>query len=106
MATGQNFGPIAVFLKEANRFTQRCCDGVFEVLRNHDAFLPFKIFQIFSGRARISIWVTPKGASASTMALITAGVEPMVPASPTPLTPIGFTGDGVIVRSSSNGGKS
>jgi hypothetical protein len=33
---------------------------------------------------------TPKGRSASTIALTTAGVEAIVPASPTPLTPSRF----------------
>ncbi len=41
----------------------------------------------------------PEGESASTTAFMTAGGEPMVPASPTPFTPIGFEGDGVTVRS-------
>ena len=44
--------------------------------------------------------VTPRGRRASTTALITAGVEAMVPASPTPLTPMGLNGVGVTVESS------
>src|SRR5204863_5779411 len=52
------------------------------------------------GEAGMSMSVTPKGCRASTMALITAGVEAMVPASPMPLTPIGLVGLGVTVCSS------
>ena len=61
--------------------------------------------QIFSGRNGMSICRTPKGLSASTTALTMHGVDPIVPASPTPLTPIGFTGEGVMVLSISNLGK-
>ena len=43
--------------------------------------------------------VTPSGRSASSTALVTAGVAAIVPASPTPLTPSELTGDGVSVRS-------
>ena len=46
-----------------------------------------------------SMWSMPSGASASTTALTTAGVAAMVPVSPAPLTPSGFTGVGVTVRS-------
>ena len=38
-------------------------------------------------------------------ALATAAVLAIAPASPTPLTPIGLTGDGVTVSSSSKFGK-
>src|SRR5438128_3096455 len=62
------------------------------------------IFQTASGLTGISRCLTPKGDNASTIAFTIAGVAPMVPASPTPLTPSGFTGDGVSVRSSSNHG--
>ena len=40
------------------------------------------------------------------MALITAGAAPIVPASPMPLTPSGFVGDGVTVWSSLSDGTS
>lgn len=40
------------------------------------------------------------------MALTTAGVAAMVPASPMPLTPSGLTGDGVQVKCDSNDGSS
>jgi hypothetical protein len=40
---------------------------------------------------------TPSGESASQTAFTMHGVEAIVPASPTPFTPIGFTGDGVTV---------
>jgi hypothetical protein len=48
----------------------------------------------------------PNGRSASTTAFITAGVEAMVPASPTPLTPSGLLVDGVSVRPVSKCGRS
>ena len=45
----------------------------------------------------MSMCVTPKGASASTTALTTAGGEPTVADSPMPFAPIGWCGDGVTV---------
>ncbi len=50
-----------------------------------------------SGVNGMSMCRTPKGDRASTTELTTAGDAPMVPASPTPFTPSGFTGDGVTV---------
>ncbi len=57
--------------------------------------------QTFSGVSGVSRCSTPKGRSASITALTTAGVEPMVAASPIPLTPSGLTWVGVTVRCSS-----
>src|SRR5262249_14730144 len=102
MPAGKNFRVACVFLQEVDCVTQRGWDNILELLRDHDAFLPFKIFQTFSDRTGISMCVIPNGESASTMALTTAGVDPIVPASPTPLMPSGFTGEGVTVRSNSN----
>ena len=48
----------------------------------------------------------PNGSSASSTALAMAGVAPIVPASPAPLTPSGFTGDGVTVLPSTYSGMS
>src|SRR5207245_4858171 len=56
-----------------------------------------RIFHIFSGVIGMSMWRTPSGERASTTELTTAGEQPIVPASPTPFTPSGFTGDGVVV---------
>ena len=47
----------------------------------------------------------PSGASASTTAFTTAGVDAIVPVSPAPLTPSGLMSVGVSVRSTSNDGK-
>ena len=47
----------------------------------------------------------PNGLRASTTALATAAVLAIAPASLTHLTPIGLTGDGVTVSSSSRCGK-
>ena len=47
----------------------------------------------------------PKGERASLTALATAAVEAMVPASPAPFTPNGFTGDGVQVAPVSKFGR-
>ena len=54
----------------------------------------------------MSMSVMPYGDRASTTALMTAGVEAIVPVSPTPLTPSGFVGLGVTVRSTSYDGSS
>ena len=54
----------------------------------------------------MSTCFTPNSLSASTTAETMEGVEPSVPASPTPLAPSGLTGVGVTVASSSNRGKS
>ncbi len=60
----------------------------------------------FSGRSIMSMCLTPNGLSASTAAETMHGVDPSVPASPTPLAPSGLTGVGVTVLFSSNIGKS
>ena len=48
----------------------------------------------------MSMWRTPRCASASITALCAAGVAPMVPASPIPLTPNGLRWVGVAMSSS------
>ncbi len=63
-------------------------------------------FHTFSGVAGRSTSVTPMWERASTTALMTAGGEAMVPASPMPFTPSGFVGLGVQVRWSSKFGSS
>ena len=52
-------------------------------------------FQTRSGVAGMSMWRTPRWDEASTTAFCTAGVAPIVPASPMPLTPSGLTSVGV-----------
>ena len=49
------------------------------------------------GVVGMSMSVTPYCRTASRTAFTTAGVEAMVPASPTPLTPSGLVVDGVVV---------
>ena len=50
--------------------------------------------QTRSGVSGITMSVTPRCRTASTTALTTAGVDAMVPASPTPLVPSEFVVDG------------
>ena len=47
----------------------------------------------------------PNGLSASSTALTTAGVEPIVASSPIPFAPSGFSGEGVSVRAVSYSGR-
>ena len=54
--------------------------------------------QTRAGCSGISRCLMPRWLSASTAALTTAAVAAIVPASPMPLTPSGFVGDGVTVR--------
>src|SRR5260370_6599480 len=49
------------------------------------------------GVAGMGIWRTPKWATASITAFWTAGIEPIVPPSPMPLTPSGLTSLGVCI---------
>ena len=58
-------------------------------------------FQTRSGVHGIRMSLTPKCRTASTTALTTAGVEAIVPASPTPLVPSVLVVDGVVVWSMS-----
>src|SRR5205807_8280381 len=60
----------------------------------------------FSGVAGSSTGGAPIAASALLTAFITAGIAPIVPASPTPLTPSGFLSVGVEFSSNSNEQKS
>ena len=53
----------------------------------------------------MSTWRTPRCDSASTTADCTAGVEPIVPLSPMPLAPSGFTSVGVSIATSSKLGQ-
>ena len=59
-----------------------------------------------SGVTGMSMWRTPRWASASTTAFCRAGADPMVPDSPMPLAPKGLCGVGVSVSSSSKDGSS
>ena len=61
---------------------------------------PWIAFQIRSGVQGMRMSDTPNGRNASTTAFTTAGVDAIVPASPTPLAPRSFVVDGdVDVRS-------
>src|SRR5689334_17777048 len=115
VAAGEDFRFVAVAAEKAQGFVERGGRFVFEFGRNHrdlpafafDCEAPLcKSCQIFSRLMGKSTCVMPRGARASTTALTSAGVAPMVPASPTPLTPMGFTFVGVTVRSVSIQGKS
>jgi len=54
----------------------------------------------------MSMWRTPRCETASTTALCTAGVEPIVPDSPIPFAPSGLSGVGVTVFDASRSGNS
>jgi hypothetical protein len=62
--------------------------------------------QTRSGEAGMSRCRTPRWASASITAFCTAGIAPIVPASPMPLAPSGFIGVGVSVLAVSKLGSS
>src|SRR4051812_9366234 len=88
-----------------DRIVHRRRARVFKRGGDHDR-PPWMMRQSFSGRSIMSMCFTPNSPSASTAALTMHGVEPSVPASPTPLAPSGLTGVGVTVAPSSKRGKS
>src|SRR5215472_14441010 len=91
--------------EQMQRLVERFGSGVLKFLRDHvccpscslSYFFGASSFQIFSGVSGMSTCFTPSGESASTTEFTTAGEQPIVPASPTPFTPRGFTGEGVSV---------
>jgi hypothetical protein len=99
VATGDQFGVVTVFREQRDGFVGG--SGAYEVeLRgDHDAtaFAARMASQTCCGDAGMVTSRTPMGASASTTAFMTAGVDAIAPASPMPLTPIGFVGLGVTV---------
>src|SRR5262249_39185439 len=101
VAAGQDLGAVAELVEQLDRLVDARRRLVLECGGDHRA-PPWMMRQTFSAVIGISTSLTPRCASASTTALTTAGVEPIVPASPTPLAPIGLTGEGVSVWSSSN----
>src|SRR5690349_2120078 len=120
MAAGQQLGIVARG-EQADCFVQSLGRFVVERCRNHAVLLAVRAEDLpavaaaggvavamarhtRSGFSGMSMLLTPSGASASHTALTMQGVEAMVPASPTPFTPMGFTGVGVTVRSRMNSG--
>ena len=86
----------AASASEAGRSIGECVHGVF--LPCSAARLALALDrprQTLLGVAGMSRSLTPRGASASSTALITAGGEPIAPASPQPLTPSGLCVHGV-----------
>src|SRR5438045_7631009 len=112
MTAGEHLRSVRILREQRHSLFQTRRRLIIKRCRNHASLL-FKFIRVHpwlitlqtsSGLIGISRCRTPNGASASTIAPTTAGVAPIVPASPTPLTPSGFTGDGVSVRSSSKFG--
>src|SRR5262249_16789206 len=100
-AAGKQLGVVAVLTQRRDRLLDGARTHVLECWRNHRARPPLLACWIASqtrcGDAGMSRSVIPSGASASTTAFMTAGVDAIVPASPTPFTPMGFVGLGVTV---------
>src|SRR5438270_474156 len=108
VAAGEDLGLLPVFDQLGDRLRHGARNDVIEGGWNHRPVPPLRCIscQTFSGVAGIVMSLTPNGASASTTALITAALDAIVPASPTPLVPSGLTGLGVTVAASSNVGRS
>ena len=79
---------VGIRAEQATGMLDRLRQLVVERCRDHD-FASSIARQTLSGVAGIWISVTPRCASASTTALITAGAAAIVPVSPTPLAPNG-----------------
>ena len=90
MPAGEELGVVAVLADETDGFGSGRGPLVVERGGNHllpPADAAWIAFQTFSGDAGMGIDRTPRPERASTMALMTAGAAPIVPASPIPLTP-------------------
>src|SRR6516162_9739742 len=100
MTSGEQLGVIAMPLEQGDRLVGGTGSLVVELCRNH-AFPLAALMASHTrwGEAGMATSVTPRCERASTIAFMTAGVAAIVPASPIPLTPRGFVGLGVTVRS-------
>src|SRR5437763_15550212 len=101
VAAGQQLGLVAVLAQELDRLLGRAGPYVVERRRDHPWLLPDRDRLVGAapvdaariaahtrcGEAGMSMSVTPNGASASTTAFITAGVDAIGPASPMPFPP-------------------
>src|SRR5690348_682017 len=94
----QHLGVLAELLEQLRRLIHGGGTGVFESGWNH-LRAPLIIAQSLSGLAGMSTCLMPSGLSASQIALMTAALAAIVPASPMPLTPRSLVGDGVTVWS-------
>src|SRR4051812_41810572 len=112
VSAGQQLAAAVGRRQFGKRIIQRCRPVVIEWGGNHACppgpelrrvACSWMMRHSFSGRSIMSMCFMP---SASDAAATIAGVEPSVPASPTPLAPSGLTGVGVTVECSSKCGKS
>src|SRR5262249_44428467 len=110
LSAGDHLGILAALGQCAYRIVHRGWTDIVELDRDHAApplsLAPCMARQTRSGVHGIVMSLIPSGRSASTIALTTAGVEAIVPASPTPLTPSGLVVEGVSVRSVTYDGRS
>src|SRR5205823_13460718 len=95
---GEKLRVLTEFAEQLGSLLHRRGTCVFECGWNH-LRAPFMMCQSLSGVAGMSTCLMPSGLSASQMALITAALAAIVPASPMPFTPSSLVGDGVIVWS-------
>ena len=103
---GEELGLVAVLADEADGLLGRSGADVVECCGDHWGpplglllvdWAAWMAVHTVCGLAGIGTSWTPRPDNASTMAFMTAGAAPIVPASPTPFTPSGFVGDGVTV---------
>src|SRR5262245_64279998 len=111
MPSGDQLATIGC-LELRQRIVERCGTLVVECSRDHAcppwpelSRGPWMMRHSFSGRSIMSMCFTPNSLSASTAADTMLGVDPSVPASPTPFGPSGLTGVGVTVLLGSDRGK-
>src|ERR1700694_6037781 len=108
VTAGQDFCLLAMLDQLRHRLRERTRGDVVERGWNHRFVPPLRCIrcQIFSGVAGMSTSLTPNGDRASTIALMTATLDAIVPASPIPLTPSGLVGLGGTVAGVSYDGRS
>src|SRR6185312_12165861 len=104
VATGEQLG-VVVRAEQLDRVIDALRHLIVERCGDH-CLASWIARQTRSGVAGIWMSSTPRWESASATAFITAAPDAIVPVSPTPFTPSGLVGLGVVVESSSNDGSS
>ena len=108
LPTAEDLCVLASLTESRHRLVDRARAYVVELDGDHcdSPFAAPMACQTFIGEHGIGTSLTPSGRSASTTALTIAGVDAIVPASPTPFTPNELVVEGVSVRSVVNDGRS